>query len=463
MASSVKPFIIRKKSNEDITQLSLSERLRLRLGGTGTLSILGPSSPKAAENASTKTSISTTTTTSSKKRKAENSNHHQEKYKNKKVNNSISNNNDNNNHNIIENKDLKIIEKLWKIILHYTIKYDKRHSKQDAKKKLSSLSLADIKFCARFFNYADEGWQHIGKKHSSLLIDELYINVHEIHLFRENVIKCMKKSQKKINKLKKWNKKLPDSYLSSIHIIPSGSGVLVSDNHGDLTILTCSHCIHESAEDDDNNSSTRARNKRKNASTRNVKNINNHKGRYKIIILNDGSLHVAQCIYNNDLCDVAFLKFLFLNNNDEDSKNSESICNSINNNIKTAEVATTCAETGDAVYCIHNPYDWDLELENGAQPRRNGFIPFTISEGTIDGYVDDNVKKKSTSRIHVSNDLGALMHGCWTYWGSSGAPIFNKENGNIVGIHNSWDPSCGQRHGVGIEGIRFCINEMMTL
>ena len=52
-------FIVRKKSNEDITQLSLSERLRLRLGGTGTLSILGPSSPKAVGNASTKTSIST--------------------------------------------------------------------------------------------------------------------------------------------------------------------------------------------------------------------------------------------------------------------------------------------------------------------------------------------------------------------------------------------------------------------
>ena len=40
----------------------------------------------------------------------------------------------------------------------------------------------------------------------------------------------------------------------------------------------------------------------------NKKKVNNHKGRYKIMIFSDGSLHVAQCIYNNDRCDVAFFE-----------------------------------------------------------------------------------------------------------------------------------------------------------
>ena len=77
--------------------------------------------------------------------------------------------------------------------------------------------------------------------------------------------------------------------------------------------------------------------------------------------------------------------------------------------------------------------------------------------------MDDDDDIDDNSRIEVRNDLGQLMHSCWTYWGSSGAPIFNANNGHVVGIHNSWDPNCGQRHGVGIEGIKFALDEMMSL
>ena len=499
-------------------ELSLSERLRIRLGRTGSLSIIGPKSPRKNDdnnnnNNNTNAGISSISSNKNgkKKRKA------------KRETESKS-------------KEMKLIQRIWTLILKYTSDYDKKHSKQQLKKKLLAFSLSDIKFCATFFNYTDDGWQHItSKQHRIQLVDEIYISIHEIYLFRENVIKCIGKSKKQINKLKnnKYTtiyRKIEDSYKSSIHIIPSGSGVLVdistseeegkkkdngttySSNNDSLIILTCSHCIYEGdAEEDIDDEGNGRRSKRRKVNDKkeesncddNKKKVNNHKGRYKIMIFSDGSLHVAQCIYNNDRCDVAFLKVIDLldsnENNSNGSSNSKILLSSSknngkllsasssstatnttttstnnnitrddddsirNSNIKVVQISNSCAKAGDDVYCIHNPYDWDLELAQGARPRRNGFNPFTISPGDIDGYMDDDDDIDDNSRIEVRNDLGQLMHSCWTYWGSSGAPIFNANNGHVVGIHNSWDPNCGQRHGVGIEGIKFALDEMMSL
>lgn len=50
--------------------------------------------------------------------------------------------------------------------------------------------------------------------------------------------------------------------------------------------------------------------------------------------------------------------------------------------------------------------------------------------------------------------LGGMIHGCWTYWGHSGAPIVGVEGAGeggglrCVGIHNSWNDDNGDRHGV---------------
>ena len=499
-------------------ELSLSERLRIRLGRTGSLSIIGPKSPRKNDdnnnNNNNNAGISSISNNKNgkKKRKA------------KRETESKS-------------KEMKLIQRIWTLILKYTSDYDKKHSKQQLKKKLLAFSLSDIKFCATFFNYTDDGWQHItSKQHRIQLVDEIYISIHEIYLFRENVIKCIGKSKKQINKLKnnKYTtiyRKIEDSYKSSIHIIPSGSGVLVdistseeegkkkddgttySSNNDSLIILTCSHCIYEGdAEEDIDDEGNGRRSKRRKVNDKkeesncdNMKKVNNHKGRYKIMIFSDGSLHVAQCIYNNDRCDVAFLKVIDLLDSNEKysngSSNSKILLSSSknngkllsasssstatnttttttstnnnithddddsihNSNIKVVQISNSCAKAGDDVYCIHNPYDWDLELAQGARPRRNGFNPFTISPGDIDGYMDDDDDIDDNSRIEVRNDLGQLMHSCWTYWGSSGAPIFNANNGHVVGIHNSWDPNCGQRHGVGIEGIKFALDEMMSL
>ena len=45
----------------------------------------------------------------------------------------------------------------------------------------------------------------------------------------------------------------------------------------------------------------------------------------------------------------------------------------------------------------------------------------------------------------VSAEGKSLMHSCWTYWGHSGAPLFD-ELGRVCGLHSSWDDRSGMRH-----------------
>ena len=97
---------------------------------------------------------------------------------------------------------------------------------------------------------------------------------------------------------------------------------------------------------------------------------------------------------------------------------------------------------GKNVFCIGNPCftmeDDDGKIEN------NDYKPFWISFGKIKGYLKDP--------IFCKDDLGPLIHNCWTYWGHSGAPIFNFD-GELVGMHNSWNEKNANRHGNSLLGI----------
>ena len=94
------------------------------------------------------------------------------------------------------------------------------------------------------------------------------------------------------------------------------------------------------------------------------------------------------------------------------------------------------------IFCIGNPCftmnDDEGKIEN------NEYKPFWISFGKIKGYLRDP--------IYCKNDLGPLIHNCWTYWGHSGAPLFNLE-GELIGMHNSWNEKNGDRHGNSLLGI----------
>ena len=158
----------RSTSNEsDSTDLSLSQRLRLRLGRTGAISLLGPESPrtegKNVVHDAPPTSKGKSYSASSRKRNYEDDKE-----------------------SIIGGKHGKIIRKLWRIILDYTSSHHETRGKQVLKKKLSTFSLSDLKFIATFFNYTDEGWQRItSKKHRAQLVNELYLTIREIFIFRE--------------------------------------------------------------------------------------------------------------------------------------------------------------------------------------------------------------------------------------------------------------------------------------
>mmetsp|Transcript_22739 Transcript_22739/g.51447 ORF Transcript_22739/g.51447 Transcript_22739/m.51447 type:complete len:139 (-) Transcript_22739:209-625(-) len=49
------------------------------------------------------------------------------------------------------------------------------------------------------------------------------------------------------------------------------------------------------------------------------------------------------------------------------------------------------------------------------------------------------------------------MHSCWTYWGHSGAPLFD-ERGHVCGLHSSWDDKNGARHGQTLA----CLQSVIT-
>ena len=58
--------------------------------------------------------------------------------------------------------------------------------------------------------------------------------------------------------------------------------------------------------------------------------------------------------------------------------------------------------------------------------------------------------------LALAKGVGPQRHSCWTYWGHSGCPIVCADDGraDIVALHNSWDDSNGQRHGVPLRALR---------
>ena len=53
--------------------------------------------------------------------------------------------------------------------------------------------------------------------------------------------------------------------------------------------------------------------------------------------------------------------------------------------------------------------------------------------------------------------LGQLMHSAWTYYGTSGGPLFFR--GKLIGLHSSWDSGSSTRHGVHYAAIAAFLGE----
>lgn len=96
-----------------------------------------------------------------------------------------------------------------------------------------------------------------------------------------------------------------------------------------------------------------------------------------------------------------------------------------------------------AVLCIGHP------AQTQPDGRPSPYQPFHVSLGRIIAQDPDPLGEQS---------LGRVQHDAWTYWGHSGAPLFD-ETGCIVALHNSWQPDAGTRHAVPLAAIEAFLDD----
>jgi hypothetical protein len=125
-----------------------------------------------------------------------------------------------------------------------------------------------------------------------------------------------------------------------------------------------------------------------------------------------------------------------------------------------AAVAATAAVRGDRLFCVGNP----------ARPTEaDAKATWNTSAGACEGYMAPAacraLAKQSGlglaptrgERLAVSGagttvgteprEGSFLLHTCWTYWGHSGAPLFDAATGEVCGLHCAWNEHTGLRHG----------------
>lgn len=105
-----------------------------------------------------------------------------------------------------------------------------------------------------------------------------------------------------------------------------------------------------------------------------------------------------------------------------------------------ATLATEPPAVQTDLLCIGNPSQTDLEWFTSD---KNEFTPATWHS---------SVGRVQTSKEGERGAGTLLRHSCWTYWGHSGAPLFNR-SGEVVGLHCSWDEDSGVRQGQRLETV----------
>ncbi|KAF5648698.1 dimethylaniline monooxygenase [Fusarium tjaetaba] len=116
-----------------------------------------------------------------------------------------------------------------------------------------------------------------------------------------------------------------------------------------------------------------------------------------------------------------------------------------------ARLATSPPKFNTELLCIGHPGSEDLEAEHSGV--KTDYDTLVLTEGTFRG-LDKNQDPQDNS------DIGALKHSCWTYWGHSGAGLFDRKTGALVGVHSSWDDKTGMRRGVPLEAVVAFVKEV---
>ncbi|TXB99488.1 hypothetical protein FocTR4_00014303 [Fusarium oxysporum f. sp. cubense] len=116
-----------------------------------------------------------------------------------------------------------------------------------------------------------------------------------------------------------------------------------------------------------------------------------------------------------------------------------------------ARIATSPPKFNTELICIGHPGSEDLEAERSGV--KTEYDTLVLTEGTFRG-LNKNQDPQDNSEI------GALKHSCWTYWGHSGAALFDRKTRALVGVHSSWDDKTRMRRGVPLEAVVAFVEEV---
>mmetsp|Transcript_29764 Transcript_29764/g.38380 ORF Transcript_29764/g.38380 Transcript_29764/m.38380 type:complete len:461 (+) Transcript_29764:52-1434(+) len=273
------------------------------------------------------------------------------------------------------------------------------------------------------------------------------------------------------------SKKSENTIESVVHFIQNGSGTGVHINgHGQ--ILTCAHVIDAHDDEKDENR------------------IPSRIGRYKLIMFPSGRIFMTQCISvietDDGGVDVALLQIKTeISLREQDSSSSLSLLSSTSSSpsstllyqLPYAKLATNEIQSGEDLFCIGNPSNIDLESLSSKNKKLEfepptwhtsigkcqGFYQLGMQKCLITNYNhhDDkdikNSQRKTITKMKTNKIQGRnktikpniiiqkenaeyIEHSCWTYWGHSGAPLFDVQ-GCVRGLHCAWDDQTGMRHG----------------
>uniref|UniRef100_A0A6U6CCM1 Serine protease n=1 Tax=Odontella aurita TaxID=265563 RepID=A0A6U6CCM1_9STRA len=242
-----------------------------------------------------------------------------------------------------------------------------------------------------------------------------------------------------------------------VHFVQAGSGTGV--HIGDGRVLTCAHVIE--GRDDDALDEVE---------------VPDRLRRGKLVMFASGRTFIAECTNvletSDGSKDVALMMLgaeldvssLPVSNTARAAVRGTGAAASGASGLPAAEIANKAVSLGDSLFCVGNPSNVDLEslTQGGIE-----FEPPTwhTSVGKCEGYLDPVVEKaramqQARGRPPTRGELKSVMeavpvdaqkgtclqHSCWTYWGHSGAPLFN-EDGQVCSLHCAWDDKTGMRHG----------------
>ena len=191
----------------------------------------------------------------------------------------------------------------------------------------------------------------------------------------------------------------------------AGTAVCISSNG---LLLTCSHCVADSQDE--------------------------FERKEEMWLLSaSGSIVRARCVVWDSQRDLALLQIV--------AAQESSYTDSPQPSFPFAAVGES---QGGQLLCIGHPGSEDLEASTSGI--ETDYDVLHVSAGRFRGLATEQDPQDNS-------EIGALMHDCWTYWGHSGAPLFMRRSGKLVGLHSSWDDSTGMRRGVPLVAVRAFLDE----